>query len=465
MRGSVWRRDRFFAPAAILCLIQGLACSPAFARSDHHHRRHYQAPAYQQVPAYQQTNDIPTAATNLGPTAPGASAIVINAASGAVLYETGADTPRYPASLTKLMTLDLAFQALGEGRMSLDTELPVSVHAASVEPVKLGLMPGDRLTVRQAILAMTTMSANDAATALGEYLGGGSEYRCAQMMTLRAHALGMAQTQFYNASGLPNPGQVTTARDLAILARDVVIRFPQDQPFFETLNFNFNGRTIYSNDAMLKLYPGAIGMKTGYTILARHNLITAAARGGAILIGVTLHENSWGASYRQMTAMLDSGFGGNAVGNDTLLASRQNGPQQDHSAPIGLAPPNIPLPPESRAVSLFPSAQAATLRPASHQANGVTRNRVPGWTAQVGSYAKMNYARLQAITLHEMRGVGIARIARLDHHGKVLWAAQLAGLTRFDAHATCQALAAQGHSCRVIAPQNEHLAMRDSAAG
>jgi D-alanyl-D-alanine carboxypeptidase len=462
MRVRLRKGHRLFAAAA-LCITSVFACSSAVARPERHHWHHH----YYLTPAALHAYNTANAATNLGPTAPGSSAIVINAATGSVLFENAADTPRYPASLTKLMTLDLAFQALSEGRMTLDTLLPVSVHAATVEPVKLGLMPGDSITVRQAILAMTTMSANDAATALGEYLGGGSEYRCAEMMTLRAHALGMAQTQFYNASGLPNPGQVTTARDLAILARDIVVNFPQDQPFFEALKFDFNGRIIYSNDGMLKLYPGAMGMKTGYTILARHNLITAAERGGTILIGVTLHENSWGDSYMQMTAMLNSGFGGNiGGGNTTLLASRQNSPAAGNLA-------DMPPPPEVETASLFPTAQAATLRPDVNAAGGrkfgrnigVTRNLIPGWTAQVGSYARMKYARLQAITVHEMRGVGIARIARLDHHGRVLWAAQLAGLTQFDAHATCQALAAHGESCRIIAPQNEHLAMRDIFAG
>ena len=258
-----WRERGFIAVAAALCLTSLFAPQEASAKVKHHHLRH----AYFAPPPSAQ----PVADTNFGPTAAGVSAIVINAGTGSVVSQIGADIPRYPASLTKLMTLDLAFQALRDRRMTLDTQLPVSVHASIVEPVKLGLMPGDTITVRQAILAMTTMSANDAATALGEYLGGGSEDRCAQMMTLRAHALGMAQTQFYNASGLPNPGQVTTARDLSILARDIVVNFPQDQPFFEALNFDFNGRTVYSNNGMLKLYPGAMGMKTGYTILARHN--------------------------------------------------------------------------------------------------------------------------------------------------------------------------------------------------
>jgi len=469
MRVGRWREHRIFAAAAALCIAPFLAPQAAIARVWHHHYRHhyYAAPPEALQPA--------TPTTDLGPTAPGVSDIVINAATGSVISESGADIPRYPASLTKLMTLDLAFQALRDGRMTLDTELPVSVHASTVEPVKLGLMPGDIITVRQAILAMTTMSANDAATALGEYLGGGSEYRCAQMMTLRAHALGMAQTQFYNASGLPNPGQVTTARDLSILARDIVVNFPQDQPFFETLQFNFEGRTVYSNNGMLKLYPGAMGMKTGYTILARHNLITAAERNGTILIGVELHEDSWSRSYTQMTAMLDNGFGGHIDGgNATLLASRQNNPSpalapaQNTAVADNLPPPYVPLPAQTH--SLFPSADAATLRPVYDKngrlaENGVTRDLIPGWTAQVGSYARLKSAKIQAITVHRMRGIGIARIARLDRHGKILWAAQLAGLTQTAALSTCHLLAAHGDSCVVIAPQADHLAMLDRPAG
>jgi D-alanyl-D-alanine carboxypeptidase len=449
MRVRQWREHKRAALAALFCASALLAGHAADARAWHHRRLHvYVAP-----PSYPPA--LTTPSTDLGPTAPGVSSIVIDAGSGSVISENGADIPRYPASLTKLMTLDLAFQALRDGRMTLDTRLPVSEYAADVEPVKLGLVPGDTITVRQAILAMTTMSANDAATALGEYLGGGSEYRCAQMMTLRAHALGMAQSQFYNASGLPNPNQVTTARDLSILARDIVVNYPQDQVFFEVLSFDFNGHTVYSNNQMLRLYPGAMGMKTGYTILARHNLVTAAERAGRILIGVELHEPSWGATYAQMTALLDDGFGGHVDGgNATLLAARQPAAPSQLPPQFQISPPPGP--------SLFAAADAATVQPPP---SGVTRDLIPGWTAQVGSYARMRYARLQALTVHKLRGVGIARIARLDRHGKVLWAAQLAGLTRTGAHETCRAMAARGDSCVVIAPAAEHLAMRDTPTG
>jgi D-alanyl-D-alanine carboxypeptidase len=380
------------------------------------------------------------------------SAIVIDAASGNVISAIGADIPRYPASLTKLMVLDLAFQALRDHRVTLGTQIPVSAHAASVEPVKLGLQPGDTITVQQAILAMTTMSANDAATALGEYLGGGSEYRCGQEMTLRAHALGMAQSQFYNASGLPNPNQITTARDLSILARDIVDTYPEDQGFFEVQQFDFDGRTVYSNNQMLKLYPGATGMKTGYTTLAKHNLVTSAARNGRTLIGVVLHEPSWGETYQQMTAMLDSGFG-NHIDPTTGAALALNSPAP---APA-LAPPHP---------NLFASAQADTrAAPARTVSTQTTRRAAPtisatyaGWTAQIGPLTKLARARTQAIEVAHMRGIGVPRVARVEQHGRILYTAQLAGLTQSAAHETCSALAARRTSCIIIPPQADHMA-------
>jgi D-alanyl-D-alanine carboxypeptidase len=428
-----------------------LALSVSPAQAHRHSRLHVWRPDYVSRPAAPPD-------TGFGPTAPGASAIMIDAATGNVLAAQGADIPRYPASLTKLMVLDLAFQALRDGRMTLDTEIPVSIHAASVEPVKLGLAPGSAISVRDAILAMTTMSANDAATALGEYLGGGSEDRCAAMMTLRAHALGMAQTTFANASGLPDPAQVTTARDLAILARDIVVNFPEDQGFFEVQRFEFERREwVYSNNGMLKLYPGATGMKTGYTILARHNLITSAVRNGRVLIGVELHEPSWGASYSEMTAMLDGGFGGHVDGDNTMLA--QVAAPQMPAAQMPAARP-------AGAVDPVASERAAPAAPIALAGGARDPNYVlAGWTAQLGVYSRMARARVEAIRVERMRGVGIARIARVERHGRTMWDAQLAGLTLTAAHQTCSALAARRAACVIIAPADDHLAMLDSSGG
>ncbi|WP_284257120.1 serine hydrolase [Acidocella aquatica] len=423
-----------------LCLAACVSISPAQARSEHHYRRLSHPAAAPAVDA---------AATNFGPTAPGVSSIVIDAASGQVIASNGADIPRYPASLTKLMTLDLAFQALRAGSMTLDTQIPVSYHAAAVEPVKLGLQPGSTISVHDAILAMTTMSANDAATALGEYLGGGSEPRCAALMTQRAHALGMAQTQFYNASGLPNPGQVTTARDLAILARDIVVNFPEDQPFFEVQQFNFRGHQVYSNNQMLKSYAGATGMKTGYTDLARHNLVTSASRDGRVLIGVELHEPSWGDTYQQMTALLDNGFGGHVPVTAAQIASRQ---------------PAVASPVQHLAAATRPHVPAS--RPAAAQLASRARQPADGsWVAQLGLFSRVSKARIEAIAARQISGAGFTRIARVERHGKTLWNAQVAGLSLAAAHEACDAMVARGNSCRIIEPRTDHLAMETTNTG
>jgi D-alanyl-D-alanine carboxypeptidase len=363
------------------------------------------------------------------------------------------------------MTLDLAFQALAQGRISLDTQIPVSYHAESVEPVKLGLIAGQYISVQDAVLAMTTMSANDAATALGEYLGGGSEAQCAAMMTARAHALGMAQTQFANASGLPNPNQVTTARDLSILARDIVVNYPQFQSFFEVTSFNYRGRQVFSNNHMLRTYAGATGMKTGYTDLARHNLVTSAMRNGRELIGVELHEPDWGSTYAQMTAMLNSGFAGGAPDQGTQVASAAPVPQA--SIPTVQQIAGLPVSQAAarrvtRATVLPAPPPSAPVQRVAARTHGTV---LGGWVAQLGVYTRMAKARTEAVAMQQMRGVGIARIARVQRHGQTMWTAQLAGLTYHAAHETCDAMAARGTACHVLAPSTDHLAMLDTGSG
>lgn len=205
------------------------------------------------------------------------------------------------------MTLYLAFEALRDHRIAFDQAVPVSWHAASMAPVKLGLPPGAMLTVEQAILAMVTLSANDAACALGELLGGDEE-RFAQMMTLRARSLGMINSTFRNASGLPDPDQVSTAHDLVILADHLLHDFPGEYHFFSVLDFRLGNRIIYNHDTMLRTYPGADGLKTGYTVAAGRNLVTSALRGGVRLVGVVLGARSNTERDAEMTALLDAGF-------------------------------------------------------------------------------------------------------------------------------------------------------------
>ena len=197
------------------------------------------------------------------------SSIVIDAASGNVLSAANPDELRFPASLTKMMTLYLVFEALRDRRVGLNQYVPVSPSASGMEPTKLGLVPGSLITVEQCVLGLVTKSANDAAAALGEMLGG-DEDRFAQMMTLRARALGMANTTFRNASGLPDWNQVTTARDMAVLARRLIQDFPSYYHYFSERSFVYAGRRIWNHQALLSSYPGADGLKTGFGLADWH---------------------------------------------------------------------------------------------------------------------------------------------------------------------------------------------------
>ena len=235
------------------------------------------------------------------------SSIVVDAADGTVLSGVNPDALRYPASLAKIMTAYMLFAALRDGRLSFDQPVPVSAHAASQEPSKLGLLPGSIITVEQALIGLVTKSANDAAAALGELMGG-DEGRFAQMMTLQARSLGMVHTTFRNASGLPDQDQVTTARDLAVLARHLVQDFPVYYPYFSIPGFLWHGRMIWNHDTMLQTYPGADGIKAGYIGASGHNLVTSAVRAGVRLLGVVLGTASSAERDRQMTALLDQGF-------------------------------------------------------------------------------------------------------------------------------------------------------------
>ena len=236
------------------------------------------------------------------------SSFVMDANTGQVLQQYNPDLQRFPASLTKMMTLYLAFQALRDNRLALDQAIPVSAHSASMEPSKLGLMPGTYLTAEQAILALVTKSANDAACALGETLGSGNEQRFAQLMTQQARLLGMTNTTFRNASGLPDSGQVSTARDFAMLAQHLIRDFPDQYHYFAVPAFMFHGRYIGNHDPMLRSYPGADGLKTGYTVDAGHNMVSSAIRGNVRLIGVVLGARTNPQRSAMMSNLLDAGF-------------------------------------------------------------------------------------------------------------------------------------------------------------
>lgn len=213
--------------------------------------------------------------------------IVIDAKTGKTLFSDHADAPRYPASLTKMMTLYLTFEALKSGRIAKSTKIPVSRHAAGEAPSKLGLRPGRTITVEQVILALVTKSANDAATAIGEFLGG-SETRFARMMTAKARQLGMNSTTFKNANGLPHKAQKTTARDMARLGMALRDHHPGYYRYFTTRSFKYNGRRFGNHNRLLGRVKGVDGIKTGYTNASGFNLVSSVEVRGRSLVAVVM---------------------------------------------------------------------------------------------------------------------------------------------------------------------------------
>lgn len=235
------------------------------------------------------------------------AALVIDAKDGRVLHDAFADESRYPASLTKMMTIYLVFDALREGRVTPQTEIPVSENAAKQPASKLYLRAGSTITVDQAIRALAVKSANDVATAVAEYFGG-TEDNFARLMTAKAQSLGMRSTVFRNASGLTANGMRTTARDMALLAMALQRNHPRYIGYFSLTSFEHNGKTITGHNNVLVNYPGATGMKTGYTSASGSNLVTTAQRNNRSVIAVVLGGQGARARDERMTLLLDAAF-------------------------------------------------------------------------------------------------------------------------------------------------------------
>jgi len=239
----------------------------------------------------------------------GHASILVDAHTGKIVLETDANRAWYPASLTKVMTLYMAFNALKHKQIHLHDTITVSSHAARQPTSKLGLRTGEHISVQEAILALITRSANDAAVALAEHIGGNEENFAAKM-TAQAHGLGMYDSHFMNASGLPHPWQVTTARDLALLAWRVMRDFPEFYGYFGARGFYFRGTELRAINKFTNNYPGAEGMKTGFTCGSGYNLMSTASRNGGRLIGVVLGGRTSPHRYQLMTELMDAGFAG-----------------------------------------------------------------------------------------------------------------------------------------------------------
>lgn len=232
------------------------------------------------------------------------AAIVVDANSGRTLYARNEHELRHPASVTKVMTLYLLFEQIEKGRIHLDSPLTVSAHAAAQAPTKLGLRKGDSISVENAIKAIVTRSANDIAVAVAEAIGG-DEDTFAELMTRKAHALGMSRTRFVNASGLPNDEQVTTAYDLAILGRAIQDHFPRHYRYFATQSFAYRGTSIANHNHLLERVEGMDGIKTGYTRASGFNLLASVKRGGHHLVAVVMGGMSAAGRDRIMAGLIE----------------------------------------------------------------------------------------------------------------------------------------------------------------
>jgi D-alanyl-D-alanine carboxypeptidase len=438
-------------------------------------------------------------------TPPTAAAIIVDAESGSVLYDSNSGARTYPASLTKMMTLYLLFEAIEAKQVKLDDMLPVSAHAAVQPATDLGLRPGQSISVEKAILGLIVHSANDVAVVVGEALGG-TESQFAAKMTKKARELGMTSTQYRNASGLPDPGQVTNARDMAILARALITRFPGFYPYFATESFTYGGRVYTTHNHVVENYPGADGLKTGYIRASGYNVATSAIRNGRRIIAVVMGGRSAYARDAQMMALLDQGFALATTMPKTMVASAAL-PQAPTTAPAAqasktaktLGAPTLLMPTTAKptaetvkaaavvqqadAARLAPRAplgdlaqgaaaavpvaeplqdsvvvQVASIEPTAAPATTDSKSKPATakgrWGIQVGAFNAYDMA-LNAAKRASKRVAKLVKDAQVvvDEASKgktTLYRARLVGLTKQNAHSACRQLKAKAIDCMVF---------------
>ena len=356
------------------------------------------------------------------PIADRTSSILIDAETGAVLQGDQEDELRYPASLTKIMTLYLVFDALESGKLKLNQRLYVSPYAAAQEPSKLGLDAGSTITVESAILGVVTKSANDAAVVLAEGVAR-SESGFAVLMTEKARELGMSRTVFQNASGLPNAAQQTTARDMATLGAAMVRDHPRYYPYFSRTSFAFEGAVHANHNRMLNSYDGVDGIKTGFIRASGFNLVASAVRDGRRLVGVVFGGSTAATRDVQMAKLLDAGFGGSS----TMVAG--------NSSKIRAAVERA-----AKAVNPISSAHAAT--PAARG----------GYAVQVGAFGRAEAAEQAARKAAKLVPQLDEKDAYVDRDSRSskYFRARVGGLSLGEAREACRILKSKGRDCLVV---------------
>ena len=416
------------------------------------------------------------------------AAIILDAQSGEVLHAENADAARYPASLTKMMTLYLLFEAMDNKLLKLDTAMPVSAHAASMPQTNLSLRKGDRLRVRDAIPALVVRSANDVAVVVAEALGG-TESQFAQMMTRKAQALKMNSTSFRNASGLPNSGQKTTARDLSILSMRLMKDHAKYYHYFSTPSFTYGGRTYHSHNRLIKNYSGTDGMKTGYINASGFNVATSTKKGNHRLIGVVMGGRTAQSRDAAMAALMDKAFiraeqlaklspkaaqqareaasptSNLVVSSETVRqVSRQEAIQHTQAAKVNPPTPQIkPAPIQQVAIAPIQQGVIKPIQQAPIQATAsasvIQSTSAPSftseqaWAIQVGSFRAIHQAKERAA--EAARRLGSTQQAKIAVNpasvgGQTLYRAQLVGLRQDEAKQSCVHLVRQSMDCLVV---------------
>lgn len=347
------------------------------------------------------------------------AALVANMDTGQILIKENANQLNYPASLTKIMTVYLTFDALEHGRLHLDDYLIVSNYAAAASPVKLGLSAGSKITVEDAIKAVVVMSANDVARVLAENLKGGKEGNFADMMTRVANEIGLKNTNFENSSGLPNDDHMSTARDIALLSMAVYKHFPQYWKYFGIKTWTYNGKTYTNGNRLLGTYAGCDGMKTGFTNKSRYSLVATANRGGTHLMAVVLGAENKDVRAAVATQLLNRGFEMTKNNSAPIERTTPVAPiasQPSHVAPVATAP------------TFAAAYNAATTAAApTYNAPSVSRG---GAGVQFGAFSSRDAAAKQVANVKNKLGV----VATIEQASNGMFRVRANGIT--DAAAT-----------------------------
>jgi D-alanyl-D-alanine carboxypeptidase len=392
--------------------------------------------------------------------------LIVDAQSGRELTADRPDEARHPASLTKLMTIYMTFNALDRGKLALGDALPVSAHAVNVSPTKMGVPLGGTVTVRDAVMGLVTRSANDAAVVIAEALAG-DEASFALQMTRMAKQLGMTATLFKNASGLPDREQVTTARDMARLAHALLRDFPHYYPIFAVQTYFYRGRPMENHNRMLANYAGADGFKTGYTQASGFNLVMSANRDGRRLIGVVMGGNTAFTRDRLMAELMDQGFDSarqmNLAGFAPFhapTAARYNAAHFGHSAVIPEPPARVVSAPAPAPRAEPPKAEVAAAPLVPLQVNPPAFAQDPPappigtWVIQVGSFgdsrAAMAALDRAIVVLPELRTRTAVSVDEVQMAAKTFHRARLTNLSQEDAMEGCRKLEKRKIYCSAL---------------